>query len=212
MKASNFKVLRSINKETDLEGFCPSRSAFCYVIEDNRLYSKVDKAGCEVTEGLLPLIQSLHLKKPYISALLALFFCFVPHIVPHFCGLFWFFKSYKFLVPLYLPTKRNGQLFFPIAGPDETLTQEQENIVQKFNLRFKASSRPCNRFCSISCGFPYQTTKPLKTPFKHLYGDFVFVAHKGSALQKGQEQKELCTITGFQECSWQGTSSVLLQG
>jgi len=42
-------VLRSINKETDPEGFCPSRSAFCYAIEAKRLYSKVDKVGCEVT-------------------------------------------------------------------------------------------------------------------------------------------------------------------
>ena len=123
---------------------------------------------------LLPLIQSLHLKKPYKSVLLEHFFYRVPHIVPHFCGLFWFFKSYKFLVPLYLPTKRKGQLFFPIAGPDETSKQEQEITMQIFNLHFKASSRLYNRFCSISCGFPYQTVKPLKSPFKHLYGDFGF--------------------------------------
>ena len=108
---------------------------------------------------LFPLIQSYFLIMPYISALLTLFFCCVPHIVPHFCGLFLFFKSYKFLVPLYLPTKRKGQLFFPIAGPDETLTQEQENIVQIFNLRFKASSRLYNRFCSIACGISLSSNK-----------------------------------------------------
>jgi len=108
---------------------------------------------------LFPLIQSLHLKKPYKSALLAHFCYRVPHIVPHFCGLFCFFKSYKFLVPLYLPTKRKGQLFFPIAGPDETSKQEQEITMQIFNLHFKASSRLYNRFCSISCGFPLPNRK-----------------------------------------------------
>ena len=73
---------------------------------------------------LFPLIQSRYLKKPYKSALFAHFCYRVPHIVPHFCGLFLFLKSYTFLVPLYLPIKRKAQLFFPIAGPDETSTQE----------------------------------------------------------------------------------------
>ena len=49
MKASNIKALRYVEQKTDLEGFSPSRSAFCYVIEAKRLYSKVDKVGCEVT-------------------------------------------------------------------------------------------------------------------------------------------------------------------
>ena len=54
LKASNIKVLRSINKETDPEGFSPSRSAICYVNEVSQPYSKENLGGCEMINLLTP--------------------------------------------------------------------------------------------------------------------------------------------------------------